>query len=95
MSGGSFDYLYRKTLEEAIGDGWALKEMAEFLRANGGADAAAEIESIFAAVEALRPRWDALAKPLGVFHSAEWYRSCDWGPEDLKDGFEKWRSETK
>lgn len=92
MSGGSFDYLYQKTLEEAV-SGWSLAEMRDFLRENGGTDAAEEIDAILTALEALRPRWDALAKPLGVLHSAEWYRSCDWGPEDLAKALEKWRAE--
>lgn len=92
MSGGSFDYLYRKTLEEAVSS-WVLTAMRDFLRENGGADAAAEIDAILTALDALRPRWDALAKSLGVLHSAEWYCSCDWGPEDLAKALEKWRAE--
>ena len=91
MSGGSFDYLYQKSLEEAVGT-WGITDMRDFLRENGGADAAAEIDAILATMEALRPRWDALAKHLGVFHAAEWYRSCDWGPEDLAKALNAWRA---
>lgn len=90
MSGGSFDYLYQKALEDAVG-GRNLTEMRDFLRENGGEDAAAEIDVIIHAMESLRPRWDGLAKHLGVLHAAEWFRSGDWGPEELKDALEEWR----
>lgn len=91
MSGGSFDNLYTKSLEDAVGSTWSLVEMRDYLRANGGEDAAQDLDAILAVMESLRPRWEALAKPLGVLHAAEWYRSGDWGPEDVAKALEAWR----
>lgn len=90
MSGGSFDYLYSKSLEEAVCSSH-FKEMCDYLREHGGDDAAAELQVLLDAIEAFRARWEALAKPLGVLQAAEWVRSCDWGPDDLQDALIEWR----
>jgi hypothetical protein len=80
MSGGSFNYLYCRPLEEAI-DGENFARMADALgKYPDGARAALELRSIRSAFDALSARWVALG---GVMQSVEWDHSGDRIADDV------------
>lgn len=80
MSGGSFDYLYCRPLDEAIKCD-AFDRMADALAEYpDGQRAALELRSIRSAFDALEGRWATLDC---VMYAVEWHHSGDYGPEDV------------
>jgi len=80
MSGGSFDYLYCRPLDEAIKCD-AFDRMADAIAEYpDGQRAALELRSIRSAFDALADRWAALER---VMRAVEWDHSGDSGPEDV------------
>lgn len=84
MSGGSFDYLHIKGADEILGSIGTVRRMAEWLRENGKTDAAAEIERLFLDLRTFEQMIAVrLSRLTNVIHAAEWWCSCDWGPDEF------------
>jgi hypothetical protein len=81
MSGGSFDYLCYKRIDnigEARGN---LARMSEALvQYEGGSAAAAATREILLDLERIGQKIKRLSD---VWHAVEWDRSGDWGPDDV------------
>jgi hypothetical protein len=97
MSGGSYNYLYiyADDPRELVSRLGTLKEMSERLSGLPYAkDAAIETERIIAMIERLetqvRVRAEALAD---VWHAIEWWDSCDYGEDRVKEVLAKYRGE--
>lgn len=63
------------------------------LSAEGFKDAAREIETL----RVLLKRYEVILETRidlvrGLLHAVEWYLSCDYGKDTLKEEVEKWRS---
>lgn len=89
MSGGSFDYLYCRPLDEAV-DSNNFGRMADALAEYpDGARAALELRSIRSAFDALSDRWATLKS---VMEEVERHRSGDSGPEEVADELAKYNA---
>lgn len=95
MSGGSFEYLYRKDVEELIQNEEQLERMASELAALGYAqDAAREAEELLCIVRQARVRIETRHQRLSnVFWAMEWWRSSDIGEDGVKKALQKYRGE--
>lgn len=96
MSGGSFNYLCHKSVEDLLAGGHDddLENMEDELRAFGhphahrAADATKVLrEEIKRTRRELEDRLEGLEK---VFHAVEWWRSCDWGPDQVHRVLDSW-----
>lgn len=84
MSGGSFNYLYCKTLSETMGSIGDLREMVELLEKEFPySPATIDTRAIYDVLRRMEDAWDEpdgevqrLAK---VWHAVEWWQSNDWG----------------
>lgn len=96
MSGGSFEYLYRKDADDLFASTCTLQEMADELASLGWAeDAAADAYDLLAIVTTQKVRVDAALKRLsGVFKAVEWWRSMDWGEDRVREALAEYRGET-
>lgn len=100
MSGGSFDYLYRHTLAEALSNcSGELRSMEQWLRylevgawgppCPGAASAADELAALIKTHAALEERFRVLER---VLKAVEWYRSNDWPIEEVTKALETWKA---
>lgn len=98
MSGGSFNYLCHA---EDLGELWAkmdfLEEMASELHKLGYAeDVAVETKELFELLEKCNNEIDQKTKGLKeVWRAVEWWRSCDYGEDDVREALEKYRLQKK
>lgn len=88
MSGGSYSYLYERTLDGGIGYAENYREMAADPSLADYPDAQAALRKLADEREALCAKHDALAK---VMHAVEWVCSSDWGPDQLHEVISEWR----
>lgn len=97
MSGGSYDYLYvwADDLGELVQRRHHLQEMAERLSGLPYArDAAIETERMLAAIERLEIQVKVRGEALkDVWHAVEWWDSCDWSEERVKEALAKYRGD--
>jgi hypothetical protein len=86
MSGGSYQYLYRKNsgeLNEYIPE---LRRMADRLREMNEVGAAAEIDAHADRVESFHTQMRQRHRRLrDLMKAVEWYDSCDWRPEKVHE----------
>lgn len=85
MSGGSWDYLYRKDddLNRPVYAEMADTKLSDF------PDAAARLRRIFELTTEAR---EIHREMEGVMRAVEWVDSCDWGPESIAKAVEEWRA---
>jgi hypothetical protein len=98
MSGGSFNYLY-----QSVYSGWDaiiqqegdISDMAQDLAGLGYAeDAARETEELLLIIRQAKVRIETRAERLReVWKAVEWWRSCDWGENDVKEALAKYRED--
>lgn len=97
MSGGSFNYLCFKDAEDIFGYSGReeLRRMVEELQAMPGAeDVAADAATALAIVDYQTLRLQAHLDHLHeVFKAVEWWRSCDYGEDDVKEAIAAYRGE--
>lgn len=98
MSGGSFNYLcHTWDLPDLITKQSDLEDMSKALAALGYAkDAARETEELLVILR----QWEVQAgvrldRLRDVWKAMEWWRSCDWGEDDLREALAEYRGETK
>lgn len=92
MSGGSWDYLYCKDIDEIMASAEDLQDMSDRLMALGYTDVAQDTQRLVEYVHSARIRIDSLFKALSpVFKAVEWFDSGDWGGETLDDEIWKYR----
>lgn len=97
MSGGSYNYLYRKSVEEitashgGISD---LEEMANRLAELGyGSDAARETQALLLDIRAFMNRSETIVNRLEqVWKTVEWLDSGDGGQDDVKAALDAYRN---
>ena len=94
MSGGSYDYLYSKDVEDLLHSQETVQNMADRLAGLGYAsDAAKETEMILLTLRQFENRISAMKERLSeVWHSVEWWDSCDSGEDSVKNALEKYRA---
>lgn len=81
MSGGSFDYLYAKDIDDS-GFQSSLSEMIDSMKENGYHEIANHLEKITILMDKAYEKKIVLQT---IMHDYEWYISCDYG----KDQWEK------
>jgi hypothetical protein len=93
MSGGSYNYLHNKELDDLVNISEELERMANRLAGLGYAeDAASESTELLLIIRQFRVRGRAILNRLGpVWKAVEWWDSYDWGEEDLKAALAKYR----
>jgi hypothetical protein len=97
MSGGSYDYLCHKDIEDLFNMDRQLQEMSDRLAGLGYADdAARETQEFILNLRQFRNRIEAAAKRLnGVWYAVEWWDSGDYGEEQVKEALAEYRGEKK
>lgn len=91
MSGGSYDYLCFKAVEQISDE--QLQRMADRLAGLAYAiDAAAETENLLLTIRQYQNRLSVMTERLrGVWQAIEWWDSNDWGEDAVKNAIEKYR----
>ena len=94
MSGGSYDYLYSKDVEDLLHTQETIQNMADRLAGLGYAsDAAKETQELLLTLRQFENRISAMKERLSdVWHSVEWWDSCDSGEDGVKNALEKYRA---
>jgi len=95
MSGGSYDYLCWKDADQLINSTDTIQEMADRLAGLGYAEHAAyETQQILLTIRQFRNRIEAMRdKLMPVWHAIEWWDSCDWGEDQVKEAIEEYMNE--
>lgn len=96
MSGGSYNYLCSKDAAELLsGHHSDLREMADTLASLGYAkDAAVETEELLLMLRQFDIRIQTRVDRLrGVWKAVEWWKSGDWGEDDVHETLAKYRGE--
>lgn len=93
MSGGSFDYLYYKEVDELFEMGDTIQRMADELAKLGYArDVAKDTQEVLQEFRVFRNRLEvAIERLRPVWESMERWRSGDDGEEEFKDVLETYR----
>lgn len=93
MSGGSFDYLCSKDIEELLANPWQLEDMYQAIAKLGYApDAARETEELRLTLLAAKTRFDVVLERMRpIWKAMEWWQSCDWGEDDFKEALAEYR----
>lgn len=94
MSGGSFNYLCHKDMVQMLGSGMSdLDSMAAELEAIGyvAREPAEATRALQARLRVVQEEIDAeLDRLQPIFHAVEWWRSCDWGKDQVLVTIGKW-----
>ncbi len=95
MSGGSYNYLCFKEIDELINMQSDLQDMSDRLAGLGYAtDAARETQELIQIIRQSINRMEPIKKRLyGIWHAVEWWDSCDSGEDDLKSELKRYRGE--
>jgi hypothetical protein len=97
MSGGSYDYLYIKDIDELLHSHHQenIEGMAARLAGLGYAqDAAEETESVLLILRQFQVRMQARLNRLsGVWKAVEWWDSCDWNEDSVKEALAEYRKD--
>lgn len=93
MSGGSFDYLYVKSIDELMAYDGNLDMMADKLATLGYAeDAARETTEFLMELRAGRIRLETMQRRLSdLWKAVEWWVSGDYGEDAVKEALAKYR----
>ena len=95
MSGGSWDYLYSKDIDDLMqgSDIELLEEMADYLNQNGYEDVAKDTRRLVEYIKSAKIRVETLFEMLSpVFKAVEWYCSGDWGKDRVGKVIEEYRN---
>lgn len=91
MSGGSYDWLFTKSLKELINNE-NLKEMRNKLIELGYYDAADETKAIQEIIKQAAEKVQSIRERLDpVWKAVEWVENGDWVKDDLKKTIEQYR----
>lgn len=92
MSGGSFNYLYCRDIDELMNNTSDLEEMRDYLISYGYEDIAKDTQRLIEYIKSAECVIGTLKDMLEpVFHAVEWYESADWGKEKMIEVLEKYR----
>ncbi len=92
MSGGSYNYLCYKEINDLIYDKSDLRNMVDRLIELGYKDVAKETESLILTIDSFEVRASARIDRLkDVWHSVEWYDSGDSGKESIEKSVNEYR----
>lgn len=92
MSGGSYNYLYKRLPESLFTEHDARQEILKILKESGNEDIARHIERLVAKWEDIAAQADDL---FHVLHAVEWYESGDWSVHQMDHEIAKFRKEFK
>lgn len=94
MSGGSWDYLYSKDIDELMNGSSTelLQDMADRLNSAGFEDVAKDTQRLVEYIKSASIRIETLFEVLSpIFKAVEWFDSGDWGEETLNNEVLKYR----
>lgn len=94
MSGGSWNYLFCKDIDELMNGSSTelLQDMADRLNSAGFEDVAKDTQRLVEYIKSARIRIETLFETLSpVFKAVEWFDSGDWGEETLNNEVLKYR----
>jgi hypothetical protein len=94
MSGGSYEYLYSKDVEDLLYMQETIQKMADRLAGLGYAsDAAKETQELLLTLRQFENRISAIKERLSdVWHSVELLDNRDSGEDSVKNALEKYRA---
>ena len=95
MSGGSWNYLYNKDIDELMNGSSTeiLQDMADRLNSAGFEDVAKDTQRLVEYIKSASIRIETLFETLSpVFKAVEWFDSADWGEETLNNEILKYRN---
>lgn len=92
MSGGSFNYLCYREVDELINSQDDLESMRNTLIKYGYEDIAKDTQRLIEHIKSARRTIETLGNMLEpVFHAVEWYESGDYGEDTMIKILEKYR----
>jgi hypothetical protein len=94
MSGGSWNYLYCKDIDELMNGSSTelLQDMVDRLNSAGFKDVAKDTQRLVEYIKSASIRIETLFETLSpVFKAVEWFDSGDWGEETLNNEVLKYR----
>lgn len=94
MSGGSWNYLYCKDVDELMNGSSTelLQDMVDRLNSAGFKDVAQDTQRLVEYIKSASIRIETLFEALSpVFKAVEWFDSRDWGEETLNNEVLKYR----
>lgn len=92
MSGGAFNYLCYKEIEEIFNHTGDLEDMRESLIKYGYEDIAKDTQRLIEYIKSAKCTIGTLKEMLEpVFHAVEWYESADYGKDTMIEILEKYR----
>lgn len=97
MSGGSYNYLcHAFDLDDLLSRRGSLREMADRLAGLGYAeDAAKETEELLVLLNQWCVRAEVRRSRLaGVWKAVEWWDSCDWGEDQVREALARYRDDS-
>lgn len=95
MSGGSWNYLYCKDIDELMNGSSTelLQDMVDRLNSAGFKDVAKDTQRLVEYIKSAGIRIETLFEALSpVFKAIEWFDSGDWGKEALNNEISKYRN---
>lgn len=95
MSGGSWNYLFCKDIDELMNGSSTelLQDMVDRLNSAGFKDVAKDTQRLVEYIKSARIRIETLFEALSpVFKAVEWFDSGDWGKETLNNEILKYRN---
>lgn len=95
MSGGSWNYLYSKEIDELMNGSSTelLQDMVDRLNSAGFEDVAKDTQRLVEYTKSASIRIETLFEALSpVFKAVEWFDSGDWGEETLNNEILKYRN---
>jgi hypothetical protein len=96
MSGGSYEYLCLKSIDELFNRRDLLEAMASRLTELGARDAAEETEEILSIFNHFERRMNVRIKRLSdLWRAVEWFDSCDIGQGQLDNSIDEYRAEVE
>lgn len=95
MSGGSWNYLFCKDIDELMNGSSTelLQDMVDRLNSEGFKDVAKDTQRLVEYIKSASIRIETLFETLSpVFKAVEWFDSGDWGEETLNNEILKYRN---
>lgn len=93
MSGGSWNYLYCKDIDEIMTSVEDLQDMSDRLVTLGYTDIAQDTQRLVEYIKSASIRIETLFEALSpAFKAVEWFDSGDWGEETLNNEILKYRN---
>lgn len=92
LSGGSYNYLCYRSVEELITRSDELNDMRDALIKSGYTDIAKDTQRLIEYIESAKVRIEVLFEQLEpVFHAVEWHESSDYCKDTMIKVLEKYR----